>query len=251
MKTTEQFIADAVAVHGDKYDYSKVEYTGNNNKVIITCLDHGDWAMTPSNHLRGQNCPECGKRIGIEKLTIFKRNSAQELLKRKFEGLIQPEEYKLIPLTQGKFAMVDNDDFEYLSQFNWCYKEGYAENRSLGMMHRVILKVTDPKVFVDHRKHNTLDNRKSELRLCDIRKNRRNSKPYKNSTSVYKGVSWAKHVDKWVAQLTHVGKNYHLGLFDDEIECAKVYDRKAIELHGEFARLNFPELREQYLKELK
>ena len=58
-KTTEEFIEEARKVHGDKYDYSKVNYINNHTKVIITCPIHGDFEMTPSNHLNGQNCKYC------------------------------------------------------------------------------------------------------------------------------------------------------------------------------------------------
>ena len=67
-KTTEQFIADARAVHGDKYDYSKVEYVNSNTKVRITCPIHGEFWQTPLNHIHGkQNCPECGELIRRKK----------------------------------------------------------------------------------------------------------------------------------------------------------------------------------------
>lgn len=60
-KTTEEFIKDARKVHGDKYDYSKTRYVKSSLKVTITCPIHGDFEVTPNNHLRGNQCPECGK----------------------------------------------------------------------------------------------------------------------------------------------------------------------------------------------
>lgn len=60
-KTTEQFIADAKSVHGDKYDYSKAKYTGAHNKVIITCPKHGDFEQEPNVHLKGFGCPKCSQ----------------------------------------------------------------------------------------------------------------------------------------------------------------------------------------------
>lgn len=58
-KNTEQFIAEAKAIHGDKYDYSKVSYINNSTKVSIVCSTHGDFLQTPSSHLSGQGCPKC------------------------------------------------------------------------------------------------------------------------------------------------------------------------------------------------
>lgn len=60
-KTTEQFIADARKVYENKYDYSKTQYVKSSTKVIITCPIHGDWKVTPNNHLRGSQCPKCGQ----------------------------------------------------------------------------------------------------------------------------------------------------------------------------------------------
>jgi len=59
-KTTEQFVGDAQAVHGDRYDYSKVEYINDSTKVIIICKEHGEFTQTPSDHLQGRGCPLCG-----------------------------------------------------------------------------------------------------------------------------------------------------------------------------------------------
>ena len=59
-KTVEKFIEDSKRVHGDKYDYSKVEYVNNKTKVCIICPKHGEFFVTPHNHLKGRNCPLCG-----------------------------------------------------------------------------------------------------------------------------------------------------------------------------------------------
>ena len=65
--TTEEFIEKAKAVHGDKYDYSKVVYNGANEKVCIVCPEHGEFWQYPSNHLGGSGCPKCvGKNTTSE-----------------------------------------------------------------------------------------------------------------------------------------------------------------------------------------
>lgn len=77
-KTTEQFIKDAIKVHGDKYDYSKVEYKGNKIKVTIICPIHGEFDQTPNKHLGGQGCDKCADaRNGFNK-----RLSQDEFIKR-------------------------------------------------------------------------------------------------------------------------------------------------------------------------
>lgn len=243
IKTREEFIQQVRDVHGDKYDYSKVEYVNSSTKVTITCPEHGEFEQTPTNHRRGQGCPTCGKIKERE-------NVSKNILLRKFEGITQPEEYKLIPLTQGKVAMVDNEDFEHLSQFNWnVVEQGYAFNSKVGLMHRYIMNAP-PHLEVDHKEHNRLDNRKSELRLATRPQNSANTRPRRGSSSKYTGVYWSKRAGKWVSDITKDGKKKRVGTFDTEKEAGMAYDKKALELHGEFAYLNFPELKQEYLKEL-
>lgn len=164
----------------------------------------------------------------------------------------QPNE---IPLTQGKVAIIDADDFEYLSQFNWyaVYDESYSspqykaarQNRiSVGKqrteyMHRTIMNVG--KDFqVDHINGNTLDNRKENLRVCVHSNNQQNKRRQRNNTTGFKGVSFEKHSGKYRACISKNNKVKHLGLFLSAIEAAKAYDCAAREYYGNFACLNFP-----------
>lgn len=251
IRTTEKkthsndwFIGKAKSKHGDIYNYSKSEYITLDSKLVITCPEHGDFLQTPDNHLRGSGCPECGNiKISESRITNSK-------LKRRWD-FTQPEEYKLIPLSQGKFAKVDNEDFDRLKDINWwCTAYGYAKNKTVGLMHRYIIGAP-PELHVDHINQDTSDNRRSNLRLATHQKNMFNRKPKKGSSSIYKGVSWINHIKKWAGEIAHAGVRYRLGYFVDEIECAKEYDRKALELFGDFAYLNFPELKREYLNNLK
>jgi len=153
----------------------------------------------------------------------------------------------LIELTWGKYAIVDAEDYHWLSSYKWCAVEHsrcwYAKTlRRDGMplsMHRLITGA--PKgLFVDHRDHNGLNNRKSNLRVCTRKENQQNSRPRRGGTSRYKGVHWCNTYKKFRAKIYHDGKQIHIGYFDDEIAAAKAYDKKARELFGEFAFLNFP-----------
>lgn len=74
-KTTVQFIGEAMQVHGTRYDYSKAEYTGVNEKVCIICPEHGEFWQTPSNHLQGRGCPKCigRNRTADELIEEFKK----------------------------------------------------------------------------------------------------------------------------------------------------------------------------------
>lgn len=105
-------------------------------------------------------------------------------------------------------------------------------------MHREIMNA--PKgMVVDHIDGNGLNNRKSNLRICTQAQNNLNSRPKRNCSSRYKGVSFYKRDKIWQVQIFHNSRTIFLGRFDDEIEAALAYDRKAAELFGEFAYLNF------------
>jgi hypothetical protein len=156
------------------------------------------------------------------------------------------EAVRRIPLTQGKFALVDADDYYRLAKFPWQALKGtstfYAirgRNRKHLMMHREIMN-PPAGLIVDHIDHNGLNNCKVNLRLCSVAQNVRNSVAQSGSSSKYKGVHWHRGMRKWAVLIHFNDKRYRLGHFTDEIEAAKAYDKKAAELYGEFAYLNFP-----------
>jgi len=159
---------------------------------------------------------------------------------------------RLIPLTQGKFAIVDAEDYPRLARYKWhCSMDGhtfyaYTFRRTKGkkkrvFMHRQIMNAPKGRL-VDHIDGNGLNNRKSNLRLCSAAQNARNKRPAPNCYSKYKGVTWHKHHKKWYVRICKSGKSTHLGCFDNEIDAALAYDRKAAELFKEYAYLNFPQL---------
>jgi len=164
-------------------------------------------------------------------------------------GRIEPpvppsDDVRYIPLTKGKFAIVDAADYEWLSKYKWYAQESkqartcYAvrnSGRQTILMHREIMQTPEGMV-VDHRNGNGTDNRRANMRNCKQDQNTLNSRP--RGESGYKGVF--RHGDKWVAQHKYRGKTYYLGLYDDPVEAAKVRDRKAYELAPEYAYLNFP-----------
>ena len=155
-----------------------------------------------------------------------------------------------IPLTQGQVALVDDEDFDKLSAYKWCAafdttnKVFYAMKREKGTrrlqrMHRFILGVTDPKVFVDHINHNTLDNRKLNLRKCSQEENALNYKIPVTNTSGYIGVTKFKTGSRnWRAQLSIKGSCFYLGLYSSKEEAAVAYNHASRILRGDFAFLN-------------
>ena len=158
---------------------------------------------------------------------------------------------KKIKLTQGKYALVDDEDFERLNHYKWFAQRsgntfyavrnittGKGKQKTISM-HRVILSLGfgDPQK-VDHKNHYGLDNRRDNLRICTHRQNMQNMNPHKNGSSAYKGVWWSKEKQKWLAAIRVNGKLKHLGIFVSEREAAKAYDKAAVELFGNYAQVN-------------
>jgi hypothetical protein len=144
------------------------------------------------------------------------------------------------------FTKLDADDYEDFSRWAWRLStDGYAvRNRGTGKdkrtirLHREVNRTPDGLV-TDHINGDKLDNRKSNLRSATVEQNNANSadRPRK---SEYRGVYWQKNAGKWISQISDQGKVKHLGIFEDEASAAEAYDKEAIALRGEFARLNLP-----------
>lgn len=154
---------------------------------------------------------------------------------------------KNIVLTKGFKAIVDDDDFEFLNQWSWHYlpsggssSSAYAARKpksTVILMHRLIKK-PPPGLVIDHINGDTLDNRKSNLRICTQAQNTANGRGSKNSTSSYKGVSWDTERSRWAACICPGNKKIYLGRFRTQEEAALAYNEAAKDIFGEFARLN-------------
>jgi len=155
-----------------------------------------------------------------------------------------------IPLTQGQIALIDDEDYEIVSRYKWsarwspCTNSFYAitntpsirGKRKTLLMHRLIMDA-QPGQQADHINRLTLDNRKSELRLCTGSQNQHNAAKRTDNTSGYKGVSWHKRNKKWQARITVNGKDRYLGSFLTPELAHEAYCNAADELRGEFARV--------------
>jgi len=150
---------------------------------------------------------------------------------------------KTIPLSRGKVALVDDADFEWLSQWKWsvCNDDGYAvrntrvDGKQVNIrMHRLLLGA-GPGQMVDHANGDTLDNRRANLRLCTMTESNRNRRSRPGRGLTHRGVTLRQ--GKYYARIAVARRQQWLGPFDTEEAAASAYDAKARELFGAFARL--------------
>lgn len=164
---------------------------------------------------------------------------------------------KKVPLhgrATGKFFLVDDEDYNLVSQFRWSLsRNGYATAKiptrmrdkyhaSRTRAQRLLMYDSlDDKSVVDHINRDKLDNRKSNLRICSIQENNMNKgktnfKRKQSITSKYKGVWWDRN--RWRTAITVKGKKIYLGRYDKEEDAARAYNAAAIKYCGEFSYVN-------------
>lgn len=152
---------------------------------------------------------------------------------------------KEIALTQGYIAIVDDQDFEIVSQYKWRVKKatnlnyaqahsqcGDGKSKSI-FMHRFVLNPA-PGQEVDHIDHNGLNCTRANMRLCSKSQNMANQRKQRGKDSIYKGVSWDSVRNKWLAQIKINGKAINLGRYVNELDDYTAYSEAAKKLFGEF-----------------
>jgi hypothetical protein len=150
---------------------------------------------------------------------------------------------KQIPLTKGRMALIDDEDYGSLIEFKWhmnssgyAFRYAFDENgkRRCILMHRQILGLTSQdKVEVDHKSEVRTDNQKANLRICTRSQNMMNRGPQANNACGYKGVH--KQRKKWKAMIMINQKRKYLGVYDTPELAYQAYCKAAAEIHGEFA----------------
>jgi len=157
---------------------------------------------------------------------------------------------KRIPLTQGKFALVDDANFEAVNQFNWYAfknRRGWYASRTITVspghrknlyLHQVILPGIPQ---IDHRDGDGLNCQRHNLRPATHTQNQWGFKRKRvGASSRFRGVNWKARNRKWQARIRVNQQLFYLGLFDSEIKAAIVYDVAAKKFFGDFASPNFP-----------
>jgi hypothetical protein len=153
---------------------------------------------------------------------------------------------KLIPLTKGLFAAVDDSDYDHLQEYKWFATKGrnkfyagrcvWRNRRSITiLMHREILR-PKPNEQIDHADGNPLNNQKSNLRVATPAQNNANRGKTRSNTSGYKGVFWDKTRDRWYAQINVSRKHLFLGRYKSLDLAAAAYQDAALLHYGDFAQ---------------
>lgn len=177
------------------------------------------------------------KRLGKQRVEVWQIYTILKQIK-------EENNFKTLEIAGGKVIKLDNEDYEkYKFKKMWMGGSSspsvqICKNNKKYYLHRLIMNC--PKNYVvDHINRDTLDNRKSNLRICKNKENLRNRISNKGN-SKYKGVSFDKTRNKWYACIRYNNKTYNLGRYKTEKEAGKVYDKQAKIFFKEYARLNFP-----------
>jgi hypothetical protein len=161
---------------------------------------------------------------------------------------------KLIPLTQGLFAVVDDEDYERVNMYSWyAHKDkkrgtfyasrGARKNegkKTTIRMHNEVMGKLMPGMEIDHKSGDGLDNRRKNLRVCTHSQNTANKRKGVSNRSGFKGVSWHAGANKWESSIRRNNKEKYLGHFNCVVKAAQAYDAAAVDIFGEYACLNFP-----------
>lgn len=216
-----------INLQGQSFGRLKVLCRAENNstdgRVMWVCAcECGEIKAVRSRHLLNGHTRSCG-RCGYSKNTFY----------------MHTDGYIVGRTAKGEEFIFDADDFGKVKNYTWLVDgQGYviaSANRKIVKLHRLIMNL-GPGLVVDHKDHNKLDNRKSNLRICTNQQNgcnRLSSNIPKYSQ--YKGVSWYKSTGKWAAAIKCHGRKINLGSFDTEQGAAKAYNDAASLYFGDFA----------------
>ena len=200
-------------------------------------------------------CVECGLRF-LPKIIYQKTCSTKcdDLWTSHKKILMESEPCQIV--VGSHIILLDADDYEWARFYEWhitriknvnweifyavrrCY---FGKNSAVIKMECEIMEI-GKDLECDHINHNGMDNRKTNLRVCNHQQNMCNKRKSPNKISKYKGVCWHKEASKWRAYISYDGKYHHLGFYKKEEDAAKAYDLAAQEHYGKYACLNFQQI---------
>ena len=226
----------------------------NKNNFSVKELEN---VFNVTRHAIARRCVALFPEKGGQGNKIFLTENEYAILKADFNKPYTPEPHEIVKRDKlimvieisGYHVIIDTTDYELISKYRWGkriskdkvyfdYNINFnGRNNVHESLHRTIMGAKKGE-HVDHINGDTLDNRKSNLRICTNAENSRNSKISKNNTSGFKGVMFVneRRRKKWVARIWKDRKVYHLGHFKTPEAAYAAYCKAAKELHGEFAR---------------
>ena len=130
------------------------------------------------------------------------------------------DDYCIVTCKNGDKFYIDKEDYPFVSKYSWSfdgrgYVVSYAGTNKLMKLHRILLNISDPYIFIDHIDHNPANNRRNNLRKCDNSQNNANRSLDSRNKSGRTGVLWDEHRQKWFAQIGWHNSNHFLGYYDD------------------------------------
>ena len=207
-------------------------------KWICKC-DCGKEIAVRGNDLKTNHTKSCGCLVYETSSKIGKQSKG---IKRKDNIYDLSGEYGIgYAVNNNTIFYFDLEDYELIKNYTWSEHNGYirttTENKEI-LMHRLVMKVTDNKIVVDHCGHNTVDNRKSKLRVTTSIGNQKNKSLSKNNKSGVTGVCWDKKVNKWHSYIWKDGKCLHLGRFENFDDACAIRKKAEDKYFGDFSYEN-------------
>ena len=144
----------------------------------------------------------------------------------------------LLTRNHCEFIIVDDEDFDRIKPYKWRINNGSIQAVVNGKLEMLSNFIMGTNRTIDHKDRNPFNNQRENFRFCNNSLNRANSKLNKSNTSGFRGVSWHKISKKWRATIRQNGYHTHIGYYHSKKEAALAYNKKAIEIFGEFAYQN-------------
>jgi hypothetical protein len=224
-----------------------IHHQFNSDALLVSINPLAEFAIEPYWHPDDQECLKLTIHYAGGQWDCFTylteeqcKERAEQWMSEKvmsLVGLVQ------IPLTKGKFATIDAEDYvRVVSCGKWYYSRGYAITRQrvdgkqvTVFLHRFIMNAQKGEIL-DHKDGDGLNNTRQNLRFCTHDENMRNRKLSKSNTTGFKGVVF--NGSSFIAQMRHNKETIYLGSYGSPIDAAKAYNKAALERQGEFAKLN-------------
>lgn len=199
-----------------------------------SCNDHNLRVITADNLKRGlsKSCGCWDREVASERLTM---------LNKKYNEYDLSGEYGIGYLDNGEEFYFDLEDYELIKEYRWNVRSGYIvtdTDDTKVSLHRLVMRITNPNIKIDHIKHNKKDNRKSQLRIVNDSQNSMNRGLASNNTSGITGVRFSTQNNKWQAYIGVNGELIHLGYFDDKLKAIEIRKIAEENYFGEYSYNN-------------